>query len=470
MFEATWFILNVIVGVPLAVFVLGLGREGLRALIALAFGFRVFQLKWGAGRRVWAKPVGPVELVLAALPFVGSIIAESGSPKRHALARISQAGGPLLIQLVISFWGIFYAPMILETLRSGPATAATFHLANMLLILLHGLIPLETKSGFRTDARSILDAGFDRGEISRHARASYYARYACHWLERAEVEEAKTVLGRGITQLGREPLLVACEAQLQTEDLSSVVDQSQCADALRILIGEDVPRRAKDRATWSVQERIRQSAITSLPLLLAALGVFALESERLSRFAHDHLIMTGAAIAIDGIQSSCKTQLTRWRRWSPALDLVLRDDPEIERDRHDQLAQLERCRGQLEAAVAHQAVAVSAAQQVLMRQTRLTELEPGLWLSNEIRLATVLRHAAELENERSRYRLALAGLGKAAQGLDRARDHVTTLHSDRPEFQTQAGELLDSESARLERTRLQVLTRMGAIANGTAAL
>ena len=76
--EAIWCILNVIVGIPLAIVLLGVCREGLRVVFALAFGFRVFELKWGAGRRVWAKPIGPVEFVLGTLPLTGSIIAESG--------------------------------------------------------------------------------------------------------------------------------------------------------------------------------------------------------------------------------------------------------------------------------------------------------------------------------------------------------------------------------------------------------
>lgn len=468
MFEATWFILNVIIGVPLAVILLGIGREGLRGLIALAFGFRVFEMKWGAGRRVWAKPIGPVEYVLGSLPLVGSIIAESGSPKRHHVARLSLASGPLLVQLAVAFWGNLYGPMILESLRSDVAPAAVLQSANLFLILLHGLIPFETKSGFRTDIRSILDVSLDRGESNRHARASYYAHYARHWMERADVEEAKAMLGRGLTQLGRDPLLVACEAQILTEDLSSIVDQSQCADALRILIRDAEPRRAKDREAWSVRERLRQSAITSLPLMLAISGVFALNSERLSRVAHHRLIITGDAVAMAGVESACEDQLTRWRRWSPTLDLVLRDDPETQRDRHDQLAQLERCRGQLKAAAAHRAVAISAAQRALTRPTGLTEPDPSRWLTNEFRLALVLRRAAQLDNERRRYRLALAGLERAAQGLDLAQNQATTRAWREPEFKDRANRLFESERAQLERTRLHVLIRMGAIANRTA--
>jgi hypothetical protein len=45
MLEAVWCILNLIVGIPVAIVLIGLCREGFRALFALAFGFRVFEVK-----------------------------------------------------------------------------------------------------------------------------------------------------------------------------------------------------------------------------------------------------------------------------------------------------------------------------------------------------------------------------------------------------------------------------------------
>jgi hypothetical protein len=460
MAEAAWCIFNLIVGIPVAVVVVGLCRECLRALFALAFGFRVFEMKWGAGRRVWAKPIGPVEFVLGALPLVGSTIAESGSPKHHHIARLTQASGPILIQLAGVFWGGASGLMFSEALQSGFAPIATLQLANILLIGLHGLIPFETKSGFRTDIRSILDVGFGRAEMNRHARASYYARYARHWLERADVERAKAALGQGLTQLGRDSLLVACEARILAEDLSSVVDQSECADDLRVLIEDAEPRRRKARDAWSVRERVRQATITSLPLVLAALGLFTLESERLSRLMHHRLIVTGDVVASNGIASVCESQLTRWRRWSPVLDLVGPDDPGMERDRHHQLARLERCRGRLEAATAHQRLAISAAQQALTQHASRADADPDLWLVNEVRLTILLRHAAELDTERSRYRLALVALERAAKQLDLAQYRVKRWRE--PEFQARASGFLESEKAQIELARLQVLTRMGA--------
>ena len=460
--QASWYLFNVIVGIPVAVVLVGACRECLRALIVLASGFRVFEIKWGVGRRVWAKPIGPVEFALGALPLAGSIIAESGSPKHHQFARLTQASGPVLIQLAAVYWSGASGLMLSEALRSDFAPIAALQFANILLIGLHGLIPFETKTGFRTDIRSILDISFGRAEMKRHARASYYALYARHWLERADVEQSKAVLERGLTQLGRDSLLKACEARILAEDLSSVIDQSECAAALRVLIKDAEPRRGRDRKAWSMRERVRQATITSLPLALAACGLFAMESERFSRLMHDHLIAMASVVADDGIASVCEMQLTRWKRWSSALDFISPDDSELERDRYDQLARLERCRGRREVAAAHHSRAISAAQRALTQPARRADSDPGRWLVNEIRLAVVLRHAAESDGERGRYRLALAALGRATKGLDLAQSRVATLRLPEPEFQARARGLLDSEKADLELARLRVLTQMGA--------
>ncbi len=43
--EAAWVLLNLIVGIPVAIVLIGVCREGVHALVALAFGFRVFEMK-----------------------------------------------------------------------------------------------------------------------------------------------------------------------------------------------------------------------------------------------------------------------------------------------------------------------------------------------------------------------------------------------------------------------------------------
>jgi hypothetical protein len=121
----------------------------------------------------------------------------------------------------------------------------------------------------------------------------------------------------------------------------------------------------------------------------------------------------------------------------------------------------------LKAAAVHRAIAILAAQRALTPATGQTGPDPNRWLANEIQLAIALRRAARLDNELGRYRLALAGLARALQGLDLAQNRVSTWPWSEPEFKGRANEVLASERAQLERTRLEVLLRMGAIANRT---
>lgn len=460
MLEAAWFGVNLLVGVPVALIFVVFCREIVRAILALAFGFRVFELKWGTGRQIWAKSIGPVDLVFGRVPLAASIVAESGSPKNHRRARLAQMGGPILLQIVFVFWNRAQSLALWDVFLAGFAPLAVLHLSNLCLVGLHGLIPFETKTGFRTDMRSILDIGFGRAEANRRARASYYARYARHWLERADVARTKAILEQGLTQLGRDSLLVACEARVLAEDLTSVVDQGECADALRTLVEDSKPQRRKGISIESLGERLRQAALTVLPLSLAALALIVLESERGSRFMHDRLVVAGNAIASSSIPSSCETQLNRWARWTSALDLFLPDDPSLLRNRHDQLARLERCRGQLEAAVAHNTQAIVAAERVRAQYVQLADSNPDAWVENEVRLATLLRRAAELESDRSQHRLALVALARAETELGSAMNRIRMWRPS--DGQARTDELLEGEKMRLDLARNQILTRMGA--------
>ena len=97
--------------------------------------------------RCWATRLGQADrlgrLRPRVLPLVGSIVAESGTPKRHRTARLSQASGPLLIQIAGALVGNANDLSLPEALQSGFAPIATLQLSNLLLTGLHGLIPFE---------------------------------------------------------------------------------------------------------------------------------------------------------------------------------------------------------------------------------------------------------------------------------------------------------------------------------------
>lgn len=458
MLETAWIGVNLLVGIPFAVVFVVSCREFVRIVLAIAFGFRVFELKWGVGRPIWTKSLGPVDVVFRRLPLGASIVAESGSPRNHRIARLAQSGGPILVQIAFFFGAGATRFTLSSDVVSGFAPLAALHLSNIFLVGLHGLIPFETKSGFRTDIQSILDIGFGPAEANRHARASYYARYARHWLERADVERAKAILEQGLTQLGRDSLLVACEARMLAEDLRSVVDQGACVDAIRVLIDDAEPQRRKDRAIKSTSERFRQAMLRALPMSFAVLGLMALESEQLSRFVHQRLIVASDIAATSGIASGCKKQLTLWTRWMPALDLLLPDDPGVQSNRYEQLARLEKCRGQLDAAVVYQTRAIAAAEQVRAQSVQSPDLDPDSWGVNAGRLASLLRHAAELESDRNQHRLALVALVRAETELGLAQNRLRTqTHSDQ---RTRTDELLEDEKVRLQSARSRILARM----------
>jgi hypothetical protein len=460
MHEAVWWFLNLGLGLPIAIGLVVLGRECVRALIALAFGFRVFEFRLGMGERLWSKPIGPVELGFSRFPVAASIVAESGSPKHHHLARWAQAGGPLLLQIVCLLCWSSTGVDGSKSIGATYAPLATLHLANMALIALHSLVPLETQSGFRSDIRCALDLAQNSAEMNRDARASFYARYARHWLERAQVNCAKKMLDRGLIQLGRDPLLVACQSRLQEEDLTSVIDQSACADTLRALVLAAEPRRSQMRKTWSVQERARQNFVSSLPFALAVLALSLVESERLSEHIHERMILQSQSVASERIESACESRIAQWNRWTPIFNRILSNRPEIDRDRHDQLAQLERCRGDADRAAFHQTRAIAEAEEVVARSGQLPGSDQPGRIESEIRLVALHRAFAELESERNRYRLALATLEEAASTLARAERRLR-IESESGEW-VEVEEQFAEERSQLNRTRQDILGQMGA--------
>lgn len=142
----------------------------------------------------------------------------------------------------------------------------------------------------------------------------------------------------------------------------------------------------------------------------------------------------------------------------PALDLLLPDDPGVQSNRYEQLARLEKCRGQLDAAVVYQTRAIAAAEQVRAQSVQSPDLDPDSWGVNAGRLASLLRHAAELESDRNQHRLALVALVRAETELGLAQNRLRTqTHSDQ---RTRTDELLEDEKVRLQSARSRILARM----------
>lgn len=458
MIETFWFGANLLIGLPIGLVLVMLAREVVRALVAVAVGFRVFEVKWGIGRAVSTRSIGPIEWVRGAIPVGASIRAESGRARNHRIGRFAQAGLPLAIQILAALALDAYAGTTAESMRHGFSPLATLGLANLGLIAVHALVAIESAAGDQTDVRRILDLAFGPEAANRHARARYYARYARHWLERGEVERATAILEQGVTQLARDPLVVACQNRVLQEDLRSVVDQGACSRALQQMIEDDAPKSREASREAPVRERLRRSAISALPLLFAGLIGAALTPEPIARFAHHRMVVSSATIADLDHPGDCEAALARWSRWTPLIDWPLASDAEILRDRHAQLARLEACRGRLDEAVAHQTVANEAADQALSQHADGDLSDAERRLRDEIHRSELLRRTAEFESRRHRYRVALATLSRAAFELDTTRKRLA--RTTDPAALADGDASLEGERARIQLARREILARM----------
>jgi hypothetical protein len=420
-----WLGINGIVGVPIALITWILLREALRSGVALIFGFRVFEIRWGAGPTRLERPIGPIDLALGTWPIAGASLVRSGDPKRHRLARAVCAMAPLATQFLWLAFRTAHAPPLELAVREGPAILAALDIANAILLAIHCLLPIELSSGVRSDVRLLLDSALAHSETDRNARASYYARLARHRLERGETSTAEQALDQGLTQLGREPLLVRCQERFQQTPLDSVVDEGHCADDLRQIIEAAEPDWATEWAGWTLGERLRQTLVSILPAGFLVLVLLIAQADRLSLGFEAILRGQSDRIAATSNGGECTKQLDRWSRWIPRSDRWFPLDAARRSERHMSLAKLEHCRGDLAATAAHQGEAMLAANAARSHPASLILAEPDQWLANELRIAELLRHAAAVEKERRSFRRALGTLGKAERRLETLETQIT---------------------------------------------
>ena len=456
-----WMLVNGLIGVPLALVGLVFLRELLRAVLALALGFRVFALQWGAGPPRLEGPVGPVDLGLAPWPIAGSTVARSGAARRHRAGRFLLATGPLLAQTIWLLVRLYDGtPPGTAPLFEGPAPIACFDLANTLLLVLHATLAVELSPGVRTDVRLLLDAFLGRAESDRAARANYYARLARHRLERADVDGTHAALATGITQLGPEPLLVAARDRLAQSELDSVVDQGDCCDALHALVEQAEPRRRVERADWSFGERLRQAGWSALPLTAAIAALVFVQAERMARSAERGMLAVAArAIAAEEVDG-CARMIDRLHEWSARIDPWLPPSAADLSDRSLAISRLERCRGDALAADRHRDEALLAASGANRNASVALGDDPLRWLSNELRVTVLLREAAMRETGRSAFRQALTALGQADRRLDALDGQLGLLPGG--SVRADASRQLGEERLAVRSLREQVLVRMAA--------
>jgi len=456
-----WIAANLGLGLPLAAWLIVLAREVARGLIAIAFGFRLFEIQLGAGRRRAEFQLGPIDVALADLPIAGTTIARSGAPKRHRLARLAMATAPLLPQAGWLLARLFIGtPPGSAPLFEGPDLLACLDVGNCLLLVLHSTAPVELPGGVRTDTRLLLDSALGRADSNRAARSNYYTRLARHRIERADVEGARAAVTQGLTQLGPEALLVTSQTELDATELSSVIDQGECADRLSVAIKSSEPRRQIERASWTLMEHMRQGFFSTAPITIAFVLLGFVQADRLARSIETGMIGLSDRAALAGDVDACAVMENRWQMWSREVDPWL---PPGEADlsrRHLGLAGLARCRSDLRTAEQHQSEALLTANAAGFSDPAKLFRDPEKWLDNELRMALLLREAAELDSKRNSHREALVTLTRAERRLSSLRGKLGLLGEGK-DWQL-AGERLYKERVELEATRLRVMASMTA--------
>lgn len=461
MAEWIWIAGNGVVGLPLAALAVMVVREFVRAGVAPLLGFRVFEIRLGAGVRRLDRAIGPIDLVLGGWPIAGATVARSGTPRRHRIGRVTLALAPALAQSAWLLGRIATGtPPGASPFFGGPAPLACLDLANALLLVGHTTFAIELPGGVRSDVRLFLDAVLGRADSNQAARANYYARFARHHLERAQVNDAKAALEHGLRQLGPQSLLVACEARILATDLDSVVDQGECANALRAEIEASEPRRQHERAAWSIGEHLRQGAASALPLVLAFLGLAFVQADRWARHLERGMLAMGDAAIEAGDAGACGRMIMAWDDWSARVDPWLPPAHDARSERHRGLARLERCRGGIAQAAAHHGEALLAARAATQSPDvgRLTD--PSAWLADELRMTGLLRETARDASEHSRHRDALRTLHQAERRLGEAERRLPLFGAGNAA--TEARSQVEREREALVATREAVLSLLRA--------
>ena len=455
-----WIAANLGLGLPLAAVFVTVGREIVRTGLALALGFRVFEIRWGAGRLLFERPVGPLDLSIGRLPLGGATVARSGLPRRHRAGRVTLALGPCLAQLAWLAGRLATGtPPGAAPLFEGPAPLAVLDLASCLLLVVHATFALELPGGVRTDVRLCLDAVLGHADTDRAARANYYARLARHRLERADVDGARAAIARAMTQLGPEPLLVEAEALLDRGPLDSVVDQGERADALREAILAAEPRRRDERAAWGRAERLRQTAFSGLPVAIALAALAFVQADRLARSLERGMIVVGDRAVAAGDVRACDEMAARWARWAGRVDPWLPPSSAERSERHEALAALDLCRGERARARRHQGEALLAAGAAADRSKQLLVDDPDAWLAAELQVSRLLRVSAERESRDRAHRDALRTISRAERRLARLAHQLVRFEAEDRE---RAEARLGDERAAIESTRERILAQLAA--------
>jgi hypothetical protein len=459
-----WIVLNALVFGPSSLVLWVLAREALRAALARVLGFRVFEIQWGAGPELASIRLGDCRLRIAAIPLLGHTEALPASPRHQASRRWLLALGPALAQAGWACFGHAALSPGLAKPDEGLAPGAILAATNLLLLAIHGLVPVETPSGLRTDVRRALDLLGGGVERDRAERAACCVQSTLRRLERDDLDGARAVLARGLRALGPEPVLVELE-----DALSRFAIRPQSRPKNFVFLDPRATTRVafvRERASLSPLHRARHWAGSCAPLLLALAVVVVLERGRLSDALQQAWVRASHRAAAAAEFGDCEAALARWRSWAVRLDRLAPVPTSTRVARHDALARLHGCLDDPVSAAHQQAEALALAEQPIAPSEAGAE-DGSAGVRREIAIARQLARLAQWQGAQGSHRASLQTVGRARDHLDRAQRAIAPTLD--PMLARELGLGIGRERDAADWTHARLLARMGARAQALDA-
>lgn len=453
-----WLLANLLfLFVPAAALVT-IAREIVRLGVARSFRFRAFGLQFGIGPVLYSHSLRGLQLRWAAIPIGGDDRFASALPARHRAGRVAQCAAPLVVQGVGALAAALSVGVSPLALTAGWAPLEALQLANLFLLGVHGLLPLDTRSGLTTDLRRLGHLAFSTTESDRAARALALAMGIERHLSRGDVGAARRVLASGIAQLGREAVLVELERRL--DDVERSPEPSSAAR-----IGARTNPFDRTRAAWNVDgpvvglpRRTLRAAVGLVPATVVTLFVGAHQYDALIRHAHARWIDEAMVLAVAGDRAACATHLETYGERLDRLTWFAVTTRPLQVRELRARATLHACAGDFDRAVRDQSLAVEIADAIRRRRTDDAPVDSRARIDAELMHSSELRQLAAWYAARGAYRDALKMTRRAEEDLGAAGAEARVAPSS-PQREWALG-MLARERQQLESTRRQILSGM----------
>jgi len=453
-----WPLINLaVLGIPAAAAVVAM-REAIRLALARVFGFDLFGIQWGAGPRPFRFRWGKAHHRVGFIPLGADTRFASCRPGHHRFSRWVMCLSPALVQLCIAFVGLWTGALTIMTLSNGLAPFAMFHLANIMLLSIHVLVPFETPTGLISDLRLATVLALCGPDEDRSARATALMLGVEFSLESGDIETARHELHSAIVQVGREPMLIHLEDRL--ERIENTPDPAHAAKSDAITDPFEHPWAIWDRdnAPLSFPGRLLRIALRAAPITIFTTFFVVHEYDALIHSAHAHWVDEAQVMALGQDADACELHLGTFEQRLTRLTLLSSIPRRLQVSELRARATLNACAGNFERAVRDQSLAVEIADS--HRRLESGEAPTGSIrrVEAELVLSSELRQLAAWQAARGTFREALRATQRAEEELGTAHHQIST--SPESSQRSWALQTLSRERLEVEQTRLQILSAM----------